>query len=340
MQGYRFNFTQPGKTIIEPFSVRKPNSNEIVVKVYRSLISNGTEKSMLRGDETIGTGFPVVPGYSSVGTVIECGSAVKDFKIGDRAFIAKGGHAQYNIRPSSWCAKIPDNVSYEDAVFTRMYRFPLLALRRAMLEIGESVAVVGLGQLGLFAVQLAKLAGGLPVVAVGNREIRRSKALELGADYIFDPNDPDLTQKVKNATAITGFGGADVVIETSGNIDGLAKAMTYTAFKGRIVISGCYWQDSTKSINLLDVNKKGFSLIGAHDQVHSPYNSNPFNWTRYKDFKAILGFMSKGVLTPKVIEPEIHDPSEAPEIYGQLLESRDFPLGVIWDWEHFDVNNN
>ena len=332
MKGYRVRFTEAGKSVLEPFTVREPEDNEIVVKVCMSLISNGTEKSLFRGDEHTGKKFPRIPGYSSVGVVVKKGKAVKEFSIGDRVFVARGGHASYNIRPTSWCEKIPDTVSFEDAVFTRMISFPLLAIRRSGLEMGESVAVVGLGQLGLFACQLAKIAGAITVVAVGNREIRRQKALECGADVALDPNDPQLRAKVIQETKITGKGGVDVVIETSGNIDGLASAMNYTATRGRLVISGCYWDENAKPIDLLKVNSLGYTIIGAQDRVRYHYNSAPGNLTRKRDFKAILGFLKDGRLKPSILEPEIHPASEAVAIYDRLLNDRNFPLGVIFDW--------
>ncbi len=331
MKGYRLKFVETGKVKVEPFEVREPLEDEIVVKIVYTLISNGTEKSLLRGDEHTGKKFPRIPGYSGVGTVIKCGKAVKEFSVGDRVFVAKGGHASYNIKKTSFCEKIPDAVSFQDAVFTRMISFPLLALRRAEIELGESVAVVGLGQLGLFACQLAKIAGALPVIAVGNREVRRNKAIEFGADFVFDPADPDLKNKVIKSSKITGR-AVDIVIETSGNIDGLVSAMSYICTRGRIVISGCYWQENAKPIDLLKVNSLGISIIGAQDRVRLPYNSAKGNWTMKKDFKAILGFLNDGRLTPSLIEPEYCYPFDAPDVYNRLLNDREFPLGLIFDW--------
>lgn len=332
MNGYRIVFKEPNVADIESFAVRKPNNDEIVVKVEKTLISNGTEKSILRGDVHTGGKFPRVPGYSSVGRVVKVGAGVKEYKVGDRVFVARGGHASYNIRPVSWCAKIPDNVSYDDAVFTRMYGFSLLAIRRSRFEMGESVAVVGLGQLGLFATQLAHIAGALPVVAVGNREIRREKAYEFGADYVYAPDDPDLKDKIISNTKITGSGGADIIIETSGNMAGLATAMKYAANRARIVISGCYWQDSTNPIDFYKINLMGYEVIGAHDRVRQSYNSAPYNWTRKKDFMAILGWMNNKSITPSVIEPVYESPENASKVYDRLLNDREFPLGVIFDW--------
>lgn len=61
--------------------------------------------------------------------------------------------------------------------------------------------------LGLFGVQLAKIARGLPVVAVGNRENRKKLAVEFGADAVFEPDDMDLENKIRECTKITGAGG-------------------------------------------------------------------------------------------------------------------------------------
>lgn len=332
MKGYRIIFTEPGRAELQEFEVRDPGDNEVQVKVQYNLISAGTEKAYLSGSPNTGHKFPTNPGYSSVGVVTKKGKDVKSFEVGDRVFVAYGGHASYNVKKASSVVKIPDGVKFEDAVFTRLASFPLLALRRARVEMGESVVVVGLGMLGLFGVQLAKIAGGLPVIAVGNRDIRKQKARESGADFVYSPDDVDLAEKIIANTKISGNGGADVVLETSGSIDGLLSSLKYTAKWGRVMVNGCN-RITDKPIDLYRyVHLKGVSIIGAHDFTRYPYNSAPGNWTAKRDYMTLLGYMQDGRLKPSILEPQFVSPADTTQVYDRLLNDRQFPLGVVFDW--------
>lgn len=333
--GYRIMFTAPQHAELQKFQIRDPMANEVLVKVFFTLISNGTEKAYLSGMPNTAHKFPVNLGYSSVGIVVQKGSNVKEVKEGDRVFVSYGGHASYNLKTSSGVIKIPDGVKMEDAVFLRLASFPLLALRRARVELGESVTVSGLGMLGLFGVQLAKIAGGLPVIAIGNREIRRKLALECGADYVFDPNDENLSEKIITHTKVSGIGGSNVVLETSGSIDALISALPYTARWGRILVNGCN-RNTDKPIDLYKyVHLKGISIIGAHDKTRYPFNSAPGNWTARRDYMTLLGYMQDGRLKPGILNPCLVSPKDATEIYDKLLNDREFPLGVIFDWRKY-----
>lgn len=335
MQGYKVVFTQIGQAEIQEFVVKEPKENEVVIKVLYTLISAGTEKAIFRGEVQTGCTFPRVPGYSSVGTIVKVGKNVTQFKEGDRVFAARGGHGSYNTRPISRVVKIPDEVRFEDAVFTRMASFPLLALRRSHIELGETAVIVGLGVLGLIGVQLAKIAGALPVIAVGNREIRRELARKSGADYVFEPNDPKLKEKIVKISSQYGNSGANVVIETSGSVDALISAINYTGKRGRIALNGCNWGIPEKPIDLYKIHLNGIELIGVHDSTRMPYNSAPGNWTAKKDFMTILGLMEKKRIDVSSLRSNIVSAEKAPEIYGRLLNDRQFPLGVIFDWSQY-----
>lgn len=333
MTGHRIRFLEPNRADIDTFTVRDPRDDELQVKVEYSLISAGTEKAYLSGSDNTSQKFPTTPGYSSVGYVTKVGKSVSGFKEGDRVFVAYGGHGSYNIKSAAYCVKIPDEVTLSEAVFTRLASFPLLAIRRARLEIGESIVVVGLGMLGLFGVQLAKIGGGIPVIAVGNRDIRRQKAKDFGADYVFSPDDPDLVEKINSITeSITGVKGANVIIETSGNEKGLLKALEYTSMRARVMLNGCN-RVMTEPVNFYKyVHLRGVNLIGAHDRTRYAYNCCPGNWTPKRDYITLLGLMADGRLDAKSMLSEYADPQNASKIYDRLLNDREFPLGVVLDW--------
>ncbi len=336
MEGYQIMFQKPGVAEFVPLKVREPGPTDVVVKVMFTLISAGTEKAYFSGSENTAQKFPANVGYSSVGYVVKTGSAVKNFKEGDRVFVGYGGHSSYNVKDQKHVIKIPDNVSFEEAVFTRVISFPLAAVRRARIEIGESVVVVGLGMLGLFAVQLARLNGALPLIAVGNRDVRKEKALEYGADFVLDPNDPELTEKIFKITEQrTVMKGANVVIETSGSESGLLKCLEYTAKRARVLLNGCN-RVMTQPVDFYKyVHLRGVEMIGVHGQTRLPHNSAPGNWTARRDYYTVLRLIADGRITVKDMINEIASPRDAASVYDRLLNDREFPLGVLFDWREF-----
>lgn len=331
MKGYRIIVPEANNALFEEFSLKDTlNSDEVLVRIQYTLISNGTEKARMTAMPNTHSPFPYVPGYSGVGIVKRTGSKVVSLKQGDRVFVAHGGHANYNIKKASAIVKIPDNVGLADAVFTKMASFPLHAIHGTMLQMGESVVVVGLGALGLLGVQLAKIGGALPVVAIGNREIRRDLAKDFGADYVFAPDEKNLSEKVIALTSVTGK-GADVVIETSGSTDALNLALFYTAKHGRISLNGCN-RIADNPIDLYRCHVMGIRIIGSNANTQKNVESSSSIWTGRKHFMTVLGYMSDGRLTPWLMNPIIVPPTDASEIYDRLINDKEFPLGVIFDW--------
>ncbi len=325
-----------GNVRLADVSLPEPKENEVLIQVKYSLISNGTEKACLMGEEN-STNIPMRFGYSSVGYIIQTGKKVKNFHVGDRVYANYVGHASYGIRPVSSVWKIPDNVTFEDAVFTKIASFPLLALRRARLEAGESVAIVGTGMLGLLGVQLANIFGAMPVIAVGgSRQDRLEKAKNFGADFVLTANDSALTQKIMDISqAHTLYKGINVVIETSGTESALHSALKYIARNGRLVLNGCN-RVTRDPINFYqDIHVKGVSLIGANNSNHPSHNSYPGNWTIARDYTTLLQWMSFDRLHPRDLISEIASPQDCVSVFDRLLHDREFPLGVLFDWSEF-----
>lgn len=314
----------------------EPGANQVAVDVALTLISTGTEKAHLLGMENTGKRFPKNAGYSSVGYVRAVGAKVTNLAVGDRVFVRYGGHASFCMKERRQVVRIPDNVSFEDAVFTGVASFPLAAVRRARVEIGESVVVVGLGLLGLFAVQFANLSGANPLIAIGNRDVRKAFAKDFGAQHILDPHDADLVKKVLDITeAATVMRGANVVIETSGSEAGLQTGLKYTARHARVMLNGCNRVMTEPTDFYRYVHMRGVELVGVHGQTRHPFNSAPGNWTPQRDYHTVLQLLSAGKIQAAPLISRIEDPRRGAEVYQEMLENRDFPLGVLFNWEEF-----
>jgi len=196
MKNRQIVFTAPRTAELLEFDIPEElKPGEVRVKTKYTAISSGTERANLIGEENISgirrlcnTNFPRKLGYCGVGTVDAVGSAVKDLKPGQRVIVYFGKHCEYNLVPEEKAVPIkPDSLTDEEAALMVIGCFPENAIRKTRLELGESVSVVGLGILGIIAVQLARAAGAAPVIGVDLNAECRAKALKFGADYAVDP---------------------------------------------------------------------------------------------------------------------------------------------------------
>src|SRR5574338_59392 len=111
---------------------------------------------------------PMALGYSSAGTIVELGEDMPGFKVGDRVACAGGGfavHAEYGVVPRNLLALLPDHVDFESAAFGTLGAIAMHGYRLAQPQVGERVAVIGMGLLGLLAGQIAA-AGGCKVLGI------------------------------------------------------------------------------------------------------------------------------------------------------------------------------
>ena len=316
--------------------------NQLFLQCECSAISAGTELANFHAlpntsptgyigmeSSELTRGFPFHPGYSSVGIIKEMGSAVEGYKVGQRVIITEGGHRLYHIRPVNKIYPVADGVSPEEAAFVYISSFPCLGVRKLQIQLGEACMVAGLGILGLFAVQFAKLSGAAPVLACDMSPERRALALQLGADAVFDPSDPEFFQKIK---AATDGRGPDAVVEVTGRIEALQQALEYIAWEGRISLLGCT-RVSDKFIDFYKyVHKRGITLIGAHNQTRPLHDSRPGQWTHVDDYRTFMRLVgSKRLQVAPLIHRIVH-PEDASEIYHELGFSKNPPVGVLVDW--------
>ena len=179
------------------------------------------------------SGFPV--GNMAVGRVIETGAKVESFKVGDR-ILCYGGFRPTHVRAAGKCWKLPEDVSWKSAVCLDPADFALGAVRDGHVRVGDGVAVLGMGAIGLMVVQLARLAGASPIIASEPIATRRELARKLGADMVLDSSACDVGMEIRKAT---GGRGADVVIDYSGSADALQDALRGVAYGGTVVAGAC-----------------------------------------------------------------------------------------------------
>ena len=333
-------FTQINQAELLEVESQPLGAEQVRVKTLFSTISNGTEKANITGDPVVGIHlnatdkavFPRFLGYSTSGIVTETGENVKDLNVGDRVAMYWTTHRSYNVVNEKNAVKISENVSPEAAAIAHIATFPLAAIRKTRLEIGESALVMGLGILGLLAVTLLKAAGAVPVIAVDPVKARREKALQFGADYALDPFDDDFAEKVKCITQ----GGVNAAIEVTGQGAGLNETLDCMAKFGRVALLGCTRNSEFTVDYYRKVHGPGIALIGAHTMARAQTESSPANFTTADDMKTILKLEASGRIDLKAMVEETHSPSECQEVYERLINGKNFPTVVQFDWERLE----
>lgn len=329
-------FTGPGKAEVVQMDQPLPGAGEVLVKLVVSSISPGTERANLVGERYISPNpdkckevrWPRTAGYSSSGVVEAVGEGVTTVKPGDRVAMSWSKHQEYVCLAESHVYKIEDdNVSFEEAALWHIGTFPIAAIRKCRLELGESAIVMGQGILGQFAVVYLKAAGACPVIAVDPVPEKREMALRIGADYALDPFAPDFVETVKK---ITG-GGAAVAIEVTGIGKGLDQVLDCMKQFGRVALLGCT-RNSDFTINYYNkVHGPGITLIGAHTYARPKVESHGGWWTEVDDIKAQMVLNAHGRVCLSQLVEETFSPDEAPEVYTRLAENKSFPIAQF-DW--------
>ena len=328
-------FTAPNVAELLEVEYLAPKENEVTVELEYSAISAGTEKANLIGERN-GTDqsedkvapFPRTVGYSAAGIVTEVGAAVTDISVGDRVVVFWGKHKKNITVNRKNVIKIPDGVSTAEASMALISTFPMAAIRKTRLEIGESALVMGLGILGIFAVQQLHAAGAYPIIAVDPVEDRRNFALKMGADYALDPTVEGFADEVKRLSA----GGVNVCIEVTGLGIGLIQALDCMALMGRVALLGCTRSSKFEIDYYGKVHGRGISLIGAHTMARPKNESAPSLWTDEDDLGAVLKLVKGHRLNFKDMICEVDSPADAGEVYTRLATEKNFPIGVLFDW--------
>ncbi len=331
----RIVFTAPGKAELLEDTVPPVGPHDVLVELAVSTVSSGTERANVSGEPNVRCDrvlreavFPRYSGYSSAGTVLETGDQVQGINAGDRVALAWSTHSQYVCIHEKNVIVIPDNdISFEEAALCHIGTFPLAAIRKCHLEIGESALVMGLGILGQMAVLQLRAAGAVPVIAADPVKEKRELALQLGADYALDPFAEDFAKQVKEITD----GGVHVAIEVTGVGQGLDLALDCMRGFGRVALLGCTRHSDFTIDFYHKVHGPGITLVGAHTLARPETESHNGWWTVRDDMNAQLQLLMRKRLNYRKLITETHSPEDAPEVYTRLCTERNFPV-VQFDW--------
>jgi L-iditol 2-dehydrogenase len=318
-----------GQMAMQGTEAAEPDAGQIAVRTLLTLISPGTERAFILGLENTSQKYPSRPGYNLMGEVVQVGPGVDHLKCGDRV-VAMRPHASYATASAQEVTRVPAEVPSEHAVFLNMLAIALQGVRKARIELGEPVLVLGQGLIGQLAQQLARLQGGHPVIAVDTAENRLALSRQCGADAAISPSDPGFQQQVLE---LTGGRGPSVVIESTGAPEPINTAFQLCADLGRVVLLGST-RGCTEGVNFYrDVHKKGLTILGAHNAVRPRQESSAHYWSRQDDNAALLRLLAAGRLALDPLISHRIKADDAVAAYEDLVLNWNPELmGAIIDW--------
>lgn len=207
MQSLNIVFTGKNQVEVREETLPELKPGDVLVKALKSLISTGTEGICYARLFAPGTSwdnwvqYPFGAGYSLVGEVQEVGSEVKTVKVGDRVALPVS-HRQYAVAAEDSVITIPAGVSDQDAAWFHLGWITQIGVRRAAHELGDTVAVVGLGLLGQLVTQYARLSGAREVIAIDPAPQRITMALAHGATQGLALGVADAKEAISEMTQI------------------------------------------------------------------------------------------------------------------------------------------
>jgi 2-desacetyl-2-hydroxyethyl bacteriochlorophyllide A dehydrogenase len=325
--GKRVVFPRASEVDIEEFEVPQPQSHQVLIETVSSLISPGTETAWLNALPNTPMTFPQYPGYSNAGKILAIGKDVTKVRAGDRVFSTLP-HATHVLGEEGEVCKFPENLSFDEASFTYLVEIALQGVRKARIELGEAVVVMGLGLVGQLALQIAKISGAMPVMGVDFFENRVALAKKLGADHAFNAKKVDTVKMVKE---VTDGKGANVVIDATGSPLAPQTAVQLTRRFGRIILLGSTRGET--NFNFYSVHLEGISMIGAHIRTRPHSDSSPGLWAPAEERALAFRLLSQGKLDIKDLITVKMPFEEARKAYNMLMESKDSVLAILLDWK-------
>lgn len=280
---------------------------------------------------------PLPLGYCNVGVVAEVGAGISEFTRGDRV-ASNGPHADVVRVAKNLCAKIPDNVTDEEAAFTVLGAIGLQGMRLAQPTLGECFVVTGVGLIGLITVQLL-IANGCRVLAIDFDQNKLDLAKQFGAEICNPGKGEDPVSAGMKFSRGKGVDGVIITASTPSN-DPVSQGAKMSRKRGRIVLVGVVGLELSRA----DFYEKELSFQVScsygpgryeseyEDKGHD-YPIGFVRWTQQRNFEAILDMLANGKLDVKPLISHRYDFDDALAGYDTLTNVKS-ALGIILNYPH------
>lgn len=320
---------------LEEVEIPKPAPDEVLLKIQAvGVCGSDIPRALFKGPHVL----PITLGHEFAGEVVELGSEITEWNIGDRAAVAPllpdendywskkgnyslsegykyygsrndGAFAEYLAVKAKNMVELPENIPYDWGATVDPAANAIHAAYRADLsEEDESIAVFGLGAIGLFAVQYAKSLNIKNIIAVDIDNSKLDLAKKYGATFVLNGKEDDV---IKEILEHTNNKGVDVSLEMSGTEICEVQSVAVAAKMGRVVYLGISNKSLTFPPNVVDrILRHQISIKGSWNSFSDPFPG--------KEWTESVRLMAEGKFNPEEMLTQKLDLKEVPNIFKKL----------------------
>lgn len=321
---------EPGNLKVEQVETPTISIEEVLIQVKAvGICGSDIPRALVKGAYYQG----LTLGHEFAGQIVECGSAVSEWEVGDRVTIAPivpcmeceyckqgkyglcdsynyygsrtdGAMANYIKVHKDNLLRLPDTISYEAGAMVDPAANAVHGLWRANVEHGDTVVIIGLGAIGLFAVQFAREMGAKEVIAVDIFEEKLAIAKRLGADRVVNSKEVDPIEALADTKI-------NVVLDTSGSPIAQNQAVSITGKMGRVVFLGISNQElrlSAKAVDKLLRNEIG--IYGSWNSFSHPFPGREWSYS--------IELMAQGKINTEQIVSHRFQLDETPAVFEKI----------------------
>jgi len=298
---------EAGAMEVKELPVPKPGRGEVLVQMKAAGICYSDVMILANKYKgRVPVPIPLIMGHEGAGVVAEVGEGVEHLRAGDKVGLnplwgcgqcvnclngypnmclqwrhlgitCDGTFAEYRVLPAFVAYKLPESVSMVDAAFLEPISLTVRTLDHVKPRLGDTVAIIGPGSIGMFHLQAFRAAGASIVIVIGvDQDAKRFEiAKRLGADYVVNGSREDVVTRVKE---ITHGLGCDIVVETANHPSTVPLALQLAAAKGRVVLFGLYSEATISPLTLL---RSGLTVMGDVAVLPSQF-LRAIRWVEYR----------------------------------------------------------
>lgn len=336
----------PGDLRYEEVDIPQAKENEVLVRVKAvGICGSDPARVMLKGTYS----FPTTIGHEFAGEIVELGSSIESAKVGDRITIVPlipcgscdycaigeynlcDGYSYYGSRIDGAMAEyiavkegnllpLPEEVDFDSGACTDPVAVALHAVRKVELSAGDTVAVLGVGPIGGFAIQWVRSLGASQVFAIDIVDEKLSIAQRIGADYACNSIQGDPVEFLLDHTAGVGV---DRVIEMAGSKVTQEQSIRMVKKQGRIVFCGISYDDLLVPQKTLDqLLRKEVVLVGSWNSSFAPLPVH--------EWQTSLHFLSTGQIQCHPLISHRLPLSDAPEVFSKIWSKSEYFNKVLF----------
>lgn len=354
---HRLIIDAQGQVQIESMPVPEPAADQVLVRIHTTQVSAGTEMNVVRRRRRADSPAAQTPlpeaglGYTAVGVIEAVGDAVEGWQVGERVLCSGNHGTHWLVTPAAANdpASLPQQYSLQrvpaelddiQVCFGVLGDIAIHGVRRAGIQLGESVAVHGLGVIGNLCVQLARCSGAYPIIGVDLDPARMELALASGATFGVDAAAGDTVAEIRRLTAsewryrgaLPGLepdGGADVQFHCTSVIENYPLLLRSAADRGRIVLVGA--TGGQVAIETNELFRRELKVLGSYETgLVDPHPYWP--WSRARNRQVIWDMIARGDLDVGPLVSHVADFEDAPGLYDMMDASPAGWMSVFFRW--------